>query len=98
MSSTRPRSYLSSTPLILGLSKVFVLALAQIPVVRAAPIHASTWLSTFKDEGEGKDEGDMQLWLYLSFAAALVLLGGAFAGLTIALMGQVSCILPEKQQ
>lgn len=40
----------------------------------------------------------MQLWLYLSFAAALVLLGGAFAGLTIALMGQVSCTPPKKWQ
>lgn len=30
------------------------------------------------------------LWIYLAVAVALVLLGGAFAGLTIALMGQVS--------
>ena len=30
------------------------------------------------------------LWIYLAVAIALVLLGGAFAGLTIALMGQVS--------
>ena len=29
------------------------------------------------------------LWIYLAVAIALVLLGGAFAGLTIALMGQV---------
>ena len=29
------------------------------------------------------------LWIYLSVAVGLVLLGGAFAGLTIALMGQV---------
>lgn len=86
MSPTRPRSYLSSTPLVLGLSKIFVLAIAQIPLVRAAPIHASTWLHTLKEEG--KEPEDPQLWLYLSVAAALVLLGGAFAGLTIALMGQ----------
>ena len=33
------------------------------------------------------------LWIYLAVAIALVLLGGAFAGLTIALMGQVGfCI------
>lgn len=32
------------------------------------------------------------LWIYLAVAIALVLLGGAFAGLTIALMGQVSYI------
>ena len=30
------------------------------------------------------------LWIYLAVAIALVLLGGAFAGLTIALMGQVN--------
>lgn len=29
------------------------------------------------------------LWIYLAVAIGLVLLGGAFAGLTIALMGQV---------
>lgn len=32
------------------------------------------------------------LWIYLAVAIALVLLGGAFAGLTIALMGQVRCV------
>lgn len=33
------------------------------------------------------------LWIYLAVAIALVLLGGAFAGLTIALMGQVLTML-----
>ncbi|KAK2794041.1 hypothetical protein FQN51_000950 [Onygenales sp. PD_10] len=37
---------------------------------------------------DGKPPDDPSLWLYLSVAAALVLSGGAFAGLTIALMGQ----------
>lgn len=32
---------------------------------------------------------DPAMWLYLSVAVILVLLGGVFAGLTIALMGQV---------
>ena len=32
------------------------------------------------------------LWIYLAVAVGLVLLGGAFAGLTIAIMGQVSIL------
>lgn len=84
----RTNSYLTTRPVILGLAKALVLSLAQIPFVRAAPLHASMFFSAAEDEGEDADSP--QLWLYLSFAAALVLLGGAFAGLTIALMGQVS--------
>jgi metal transporter CNNM len=80
-------TYLSRRPLVLGLAKVLFLSLAQLPIVQAAP----TYLFTTKDEDEGKDPDDPGLWLYLGVAAALVLLGGAFAGLTIALMGQVSC-------
>lgn len=40
------------------------------------------------------------LWIYLAIAIALVLLGGAFAGLTIALMGQVYtlCIRSELER
>ena len=73
---------------MLGLAKVAILSLAQLPLVQAAPVHLSSLFSTKDDEG--KEPGDPSLWLYLSVAAALVLLGGAFAGLTIALMGQVS--------
>lgn len=81
------QSYLSRRPLILGLSKVFFLVLAQVPVVRAIPVHISQYLHGL-DEVDPKPAEDPSLWLYLSFAGALVLLGGAFAGLTIALMGQ----------
>jgi metal transporter CNNM len=80
-------AYLSRRPLVLGLAKVLFLSLAQLPLVQAAP----TYLFHAKDEEEGKDPDDPGLWLYLGVAAALVLLGGAFAGLTIALMGQVGC-------
>jgi metal transporter CNNM len=72
----------------LGLAKILVLSLAQVPFVRAAPVHASHFFFAADDE-EGKDPDDPSLWIYLSVAAVLVLLGGAFAGLTIALMGQV---------
>lgn len=68
-------------PAVLGLAK-----LAFIPLVSAAP------LLTARSHDHGDDDGmsseDPDLWIYLSIAVALVLLGGAFAGLTIALMGQ----------
>ncbi|KAF2791446.1 DUF21-domain-containing protein [Melanomma pulvis-pyrius CBS 109.77] len=56
------------------------------PLVRAMPFfqHADTVL----EQVDPKPAEDPSLWIYLSTAIALVLLGGAFAGLTIALMGQ----------
>ena len=81
--------YVSNRPLILGLSKILFVALAQTPLAHAAPLFLTSFAHVQK-EPEGKDPEDPGLWLYLGFAAFLVLLGGAFAGLTIALMGQVS--------
>jgi metal transporter CNNM len=91
MPPTAPNTYLSKRPLVLGLSKIIFLALAQTPIAQAAPLYVSTLLSAQKEE-EGKSPDDASLWAYLGFAAFLVLLGGAFAGLTIALMGQVSIL------
>lgn len=80
--------YVSNRPLILGLSKLLLVTIAQTPLARAAPLFISTLVSA-QEEPEGKTPADPSLWIYLSVAAFLVLLGGAFAGLTIALMGQV---------
>lgn len=80
--------YLSRRPLVLGLSKVLFLALGQIPVVQALPVHLSQYLYDAAKEPESEQPAGPSLWMYLAVAAALVLLGGAFAGLTIALMGQ----------
>lgn len=80
--------YLSQRPLVLGISKVLFLVLQQLPAVNAIPIHLSQYLRISDDGPEGKPPDDPSLWIYLGVAAALVLLGGAFAGLTIALMGQ----------
>ncbi|KAF2452894.1 hypothetical protein BDY21DRAFT_367445 [Lineolata rhizophorae] len=44
--------------------------------------------SSFGPLAEGESAGSPGFWAYLGTAIALVLLGGAFAGLTIALMGQ----------
>lgn len=80
--------YSSARQLVLGLAKVFVLFLAQLPVIQSAPL--SVLNNGYGEDGElPKHASNPSLWLYLGVAAALVLLGGAFAGLTIALMGQV---------
>ena len=62
---------------------MLLLVLAQISHVAAAPV--KEFLGLLKeDEGAPKGAKDASLWLYLTVAAVLVLLGGAFAGLTIA--------------
>ena len=94
MTSLQSRQYPSYRPAVLSLAKGLFLALGQLPLIRAAPFHASALLFA-KEEG-GKDAEDLNLWLYLGVAALLVLLGGAFAGLTIALMGQVSTLGEHK--
>jgi metal transporter CNNM len=55
---------------------------AFAPLVKALPMFPDA-LRVLSEEGP-KDPKDARLWVYLSTAIALVLLGGAFAGLTIA--------------
>ena len=75
--------------MVLALAKVLFWSISQVPLVQAAPLYVSSWL--FQQDKDGKvSPAGPNLWLYLGVAAILVLLGGAFAGLTIALMGQVS--------
>jgi len=82
--------YTASRPIILGLARVCFLALCQLPFLSAAPIgHSPSRQFISISEEPSKPANDPSLWLYLGIAAALVLSGGAFAGLTIALMGQV---------
>lgn len=92
MASAQTNIYLSHRPALLGLVQTIVTLLLRLPFSHAAPFRSPSRLF-ITDEPEGKAPGDPALWVYLGVAAALVLLGGAFAGLTIALMGQV-CILP----
>lgn len=73
---------------MLGLAKLLFIAIAQIPFTAAAPVLSPLFSSA--DAEPPKEPTDPSLWLYLGISAALVLSGGAFAGLTIALMGQVS--------
>lgn len=85
MLGTQRRQNARGQPVAVALVKLLLLAIAQIPLIRAAP---TPLLQSLSDE-HGKPPDDPSLWLLLGIAAALVLSGGAFAGLTIALMGQV---------
>ncbi|ROV92103.1 hypothetical protein VSDG_07537 [Cytospora chrysosperma] len=71
-------------PAVLALAKALFTAIG----VSAAPIHILDELRTGEEE-----EGGTDLWVLYVASAFLVLLGGAFAGLTIALMGQDSVYL-----
>lgn len=72
------------TPLI----KVLLLSIAHLPLIHATPLLRATFHAHTFEEPPLPPES-ATLWVYLAVAAALVLTGGAFAGLTIALMGQV---------
>ncbi|KAE8354500.1 hypothetical protein BDV28DRAFT_130812 [Aspergillus coremiiformis] len=74
---------LAIRPVIFGFAKLLMLAVGELPLVSAAP---ATYIAY--SEELPKSSSDPDLWLYLGVAAFLVLSGGAFAGLTIALMGQ----------
>lgn len=96
-SATSMNPYLASRPATLALGKLLFLLLAQIPALTAAApttLHG-VWA---KHIGEGKDSEDPELWLYLTISVVLVLSGGAFAGLTIALMGQVSFLIDNEKR
>jgi len=71
-------------PAVLGLAKLLFLPLASAAPLLTRGLHA--FEGGEDDLPKSADSPD--LWAYLGVAVALVLLGGAFAGLTIALMGQ----------
>lgn len=66
-------------------ANVLIFGLMNLPLLRglALPLSQHTNFRT-AGEDEGASPDDPSLWLYLSIALALVLLGGIFAGLTIA--------------
>lgn len=78
--------YMASQSVILGLVRIFAVLFAQLPIVNAAPSLPFPIYTSAESPPAPTEPG---LWLYMGVAAALVLSGGAFAGLTIALMGQV---------
>ncbi len=68
-----------------SLANVLIVGLMNLPLLRALtlPMGASS-LNGNAEPNEGASPDDPSLWLYLGIALALVLLGGIFAGLTIA--------------
>lgn len=87
--SSRVRhGYTAARPLVLSMAKLFMLGF--LPLLRAAPQLRGPFNVFAEDEETPMSPDKPTLWIYLAVAIALVLLGGAFAGLTIALMGQVS--------
>lgn len=74
----------------LSITKLVIFGVANLPLLSAAPTYLSPYFKT-TTEKQTSTAQDPALWIYFSVAVVLVLLGGAFAGLTIALMGQVWC-------
>ncbi|KAL8839198.1 MAG: hypothetical protein Q9170_001847 [Blastenia crenularia] len=72
-------------PEVFPLAKIIAYAIISLPLLRAAPLRNGP-ITTWEEAPMAPDKPT--LWIYLAVAIALVLLGGAFAGLTIALMGQ----------
>nr|POF08211.1 protein mam3 [Quercus suber] len=77
------RGFGAVRPIALAMAK-----LVAIPLASAMPLSLNAKTFTTMEEDAPKSANDPNLWIYLGVALALVLLGGAFAGLTIALMGQ----------
>lgn len=79
----------ASRPMVMSAVKLLLLSIAGLPMMRAAPTRYVP-STTMADEEPPMSPAGPTLWIYMAVAVALVLLGGAFAGLTIALMGQVN--------
>lgn len=86
--SRAPTTYVTARPVILSTAKLLLVGILNLPLLRASP---TKWAPShdFITEDEAMPAESSALWVYLVVALGLVLLGGAFAGLTIALMGQV---------
>lgn len=69
-----------------SLARLFLYAFISLPLLRAAPLRNGP-IHVFEENPVSPSQPT--LWIYMAVAIGLVLLGGAFAGLTIALMGQV---------
>ena len=82
-------AYALTQPLLLSGARLLIFATATLPLLGAAPLTGAPITFLSEDEEPPIPPDSPTLWVYLVVAVGLVLLGGAFAGLTIALMGQV---------
>ncbi|KAL6714506.1 cell agglutination protein Mam3 [Lecanora helva] len=79
----------AARPYVFSIAKLLVICLQYTPLADGAPIVNLFPFTVFAEEADPPmSPAKPTLWIYLAVAIALVLLGGAFAGLTIALMGQ----------
>lgn len=62
-------------------SNVLIFSLMNLPLLRAVVLPLNSRYTVLE---EGGNPEDGSLWLYLGIALTLVVLGGVFAGLTIA--------------
>ncbi|KAF2124052.1 DUF21-domain-containing protein [Dothidotthia symphoricarpi CBS 119687] len=90
LAASSVRSPNGASSLRSGRVNVVLLALAHafVPLVKALPTSFGDTIHALHGEPDPKSPEDASLWIYLSIALLLVLGGGIFAGLTIALMGQ----------
>ncbi|KAF7713060.1 CBS domain-containing protein [Penicillium ucsense] len=86
--ASRTINLLAARPIVLSLLKFLFFAFPHVPLATAAPVLSPYLHAMASEEEPPKSADDPSLWLNLGISAALVLSGGAFAGLTIALMGQ----------
>ena len=82
-------AFTASRPAVMSAVRLLLVGIASLPLMRAAPTKHAAFTPMADDEEPPLSPATPTLWIYLAVAVALVLLGGAFAGLTIALMGQV---------
>jgi len=80
VAAIRPNGFLTARSLVVGLSRVLFIGLSTAVAV---PVRTFGHLPDEEPEAEGAS-----LWVLYVASLILVLSGGAFAGLTIALMGQ----------
>jgi metal transporter CNNM len=69
-------------PAVLSIAKLLMVGVVNLPFLKAHPL--SLPYGVLANDDEAPDATDPNLWLYLGIAVFLVLLGGVFAGLTIA--------------
>ena len=74
-------SHATRSPMAVSLTRMTVVGLMNLPLLRALALPLGLSASSIEEEPE---LDDASLWLYLGVAFALVVLGGIFAGLTIA--------------
>lgn len=79
----------ATSPALFSVLRLLLLGIAGLPRLAAAPTRFTDLIRITEDGEDELPPDDAALWIYLTVAIGLVLLGGIFAGLTIALMGQV---------